>query len=106
MGWKDFFKGSESRESKSPIVESGPTFEEKLKMLSSQGRANVCMDARRESEKFAFPIAPSSQSAKLYIDGVLRGEDRNILIRKTRIDFSTAAILDAIIEKSMDKYVL
>ncbi|MFH0714316.1 MAG: hypothetical protein V1847_00825 [Candidatus Diapherotrites archaeon] len=108
MGLGELFK---KRDAPSPgsrdVLEFTPeSVDEKIVKLSAEGRANVGLDARLMANQTAFPQAPSVQSVRLYIDSRLRGNDKESSRRRSKMDYGTQQVLEKLLEKCVDRYVL
>jgi len=79
-----------------------PSMEKSLAGLTGQNRATVVFNARKNAEKMSFEGVPWNSIGR-YIDGVVRGEDKEYVRQKCNINFETASQLDGLIQKEMDK---
>ena len=99
----DFLKKSQSKEpEEKPAEKYNPPLEEKISSLSGQGRASVVFNARKTAEKISFPGYNWNPIGR-YIDGIVRGEEKEYVMKKCALDLDTADRLDKIIEKEADK---
>ncbi len=108
MGLGDLFKKRDfpSPGKKDVLEFSRETVDEKIVKLSAEGRANVGLDVRLEANRTAFPQGPGVQGVRLYIDSRLRGSDKDSARRRSGLDFGTQQVLEKILEKCVDRYVL
>ena len=104
MGFLDLLKKSrgEKQGQEKPVEKFSPPLEEKILSLTAQGRASVVFNARKNAERTSFP-GYSFNSIGRYIDGIVRGEDKEFVMKKCNLDLLTAEALDKIIEKEADK---
>lgn len=104
MGMLDFLKRTDAprQDLEKPAETVKMPLEKQLKSLSGQGRATVVFNSRKKAEKMSFPGVPWNSIGR-YIDGVVRGEEKEFVRRKSSLDFETTAILDSLIEKEVDK---
>lgn len=103
MGMLDFLKkGGKKEELEKPVEKYNPPLENKIANLSPQGRASAVFNSRKVAEKMNFPGVPWNSVGR-YIDGIVRGEDKEYVTKKCGLDFDTAATLDRIMEKEVDK---
>ncbi len=106
MGLFDQLLGSGRVEKDRPVLEERiqPSLPEKIGNLSATGRANVASAVKRQTMKYSFPtVKPSFSMVSLYVDGMLRGDDSDVLVRKCRLDRPTARLIDQMIEKEVNK---
>ena len=103
MGMLDFLKKTGKREGlEKPAEKYNPPLDEKIANLSPQGRASAVFNSRKVAEKTSFP-GYNWNSIGRYIDGIVRGEDKEYVAKKCNLDLDTAMALDRIIEKEVDK---
>jgi len=103
MGVLDFLKKGEKKEElEKPAEKYNPPLEEKIANLSPQGRASAVFNSRKIAERMNFP-GYNWNSIGRYIDGIVRGEDKEYVAKKCGLDLETSDALDRIIEKEVDK---
>lgn len=104
LGIFDFLKKAEAPKEPAERIKEfeKPSIEERLSSLTGQNRATVVFNARKKAEKMNFKGVPWNSVGR-YIDGVVRGEDKDYVRQKCNIDSETASQLDTLIERELDK---